>query len=283
MRFGLTAFCTDRSLDPGSLAAAVEAAGFDLLLFPDHTHIPVARRSPFPGGELPDHYARAHDPVVACAFAAAATSSLRIGIGVCLVPARDPIVLAKQVAGLDVLSGGRMALGVGAGWNAEEIADHGVDPRRRWAVLRDRVGAMKAIWSDEVASFRSEHASFGPMWSWPKPQQRPHPPILVGGHGPGVLARVVDYGDEWLAMVARGAPPLSERMATLRDLADAAGRRPPTVAVQVYGHPPDDAVIERYLSAGVGRIDLSLPHGPPAETVAAIGRLAETVARFSGG
>ena len=152
--FGLTAFSTDESADPGQIAAATEAAGFRLLLFPDHTHVPVARRTPYPGGgEMPAHYRRTHDPLVASAWAVSASQHLRVGIGVCLVPARDPIVLAKQVASLDVMSGGRFVLGVGAGWNDEEIADHGVDPARRWAVMRERVLAMRAIWTDDEAEF----------------------------------------------------------------------------------------------------------------------------------
>ena len=154
MRFGLTAFCTDRSPAPAVVAPLAESAGFDLLLFPDHTHIPVARATAFPGGgELPDQYRRTIDPLIACTAAAAATSRLRVGVGVCLVPARDPIVLAKQVASIDVVSNGRMVLGVGTGWNREEVADHGVEPSDRWEVMRERVLAMKEIWARDAASF----------------------------------------------------------------------------------------------------------------------------------
>ena len=279
MRFGLTAFCTAGSAGPGELAAAAEAAGFDVLLFPDHTHVPTDRSTPYPGGgDLPDHHRRIYDPFVAVAFAAAATTTLRVGVGVCLVPAREPIALAKTVASLDVLSGGRVVLGVGAGWNVQEVANHGVAGRDRWAVTRERVLAMKAIWTQDTAAFAGDHVRFSELWSWPKPLQRPHPPILVGGHGDGVLARVVEYGDEWLAMPAPGRPPLAERMATLAAMADAAGRARLAVSVQAYGCPPPPSVIDRLVAAGVDRVDLAVPHGPPAEmldTVAALGRSTE--------
>lgn len=282
MRFGLTAFCTDLSLGPAEVARAAEAAGFDLLLFPDHTHVPVRRRTPFPGGgELPHHYLRTHDPFVATAFAASATTTLRVGVGVCVVPAREPIALAKAVASLDVLSRGRFVLGVGSGWNGEEVEDHGVAGRDRWAVMRERVLAMKRIWTEDAASFDGEHVRFPPLWSWPKPVQQPHPPILVGGHGDRVLDRVVEYGDEWLAMPASGRPPLAERVATLRAKAWAAGRPPPSVAVQAYGFPPVAAVVERY--AGVAdRIDLAVPHAPPDEMHRTIFMLGEFAEQFRG-
>lgn len=282
MRFGLTAFCTDLSPAPTVLAPLVESAGFDVLLFPDHTHIPVSRLTPFPGGgDLPDQYRRTMDPLIACGSAAAVTTQLRLGVGVCLVPARDPIVLAKQVASIDCISAGRMVLGVGSGWNREEIADHGVEPAERWAVMRERVLAMKAIWMDDEASFDGKHVRLPPMWAWPKPVQRPHPPIMVGGFGPKVLERVVEYGDEWLAMHVPGGPPLRSRLDDLARLAERAGRECPLVSVQVYGMPPPDDVIERYVAAGIDRIDLTLPHADLAHTERNLSVLAATVARWS--
>lgn len=279
MEFGITAFCTAESADPAAVAVACEAAGFRTLLFPDHTHIPVSRRSPYPGGiELPDHYKRTHDPLIASAVACAATRTIRVGVGVCLIPARDPIVLAKQVASLDVLSGGRFVLGVGAGWNAEEVEDHGVAADDRWDVMRERVLAMKAIWAEDVASFEGRHVSFPPMWAWPKPLHGA-PSIIVGGHGDGVLRRVIEFGDEWLAMAAPGRPPLAERIAQLRTMAEAAGRERPRVSVQVYGADPDPRVIRKYAAAGVDRIDLSLPHGNCDENLAAIADLGRLVDR----
>lgn len=283
MRFGLTAFCTEASLGPAEVARAAEAAGFELLLFPDHTHVPADRRTPYPGGgDLPDHYRRTYDPFVAMAYAAAATTTLRVGVGVCLVPAREPIALAKTVATLDVLSGGRVVLGVGAGWNVEEVENHGVAAAERWAVMRERVLAMKRIWAGDTAAFAGEHVRFGELWSWPKPRQRPHPPILVGGHGARVLERVVEYGDEWLAMPAPGRPPLADRVATLRAMADAVGRPAPAVSVQAYGNPPSAAVVARYAAVPVDRVDLAVPHGPPAEMAAAIADLGRFAARFRG-
>ena len=278
--FGLTAFSTDLSADPGQLAVAAEGAGFELLLFPDHTHVPVARRTPYPGGgEMPAHYRRTHDPVVASGWALGASARLRVGIGVCLVPARDPIVLAKQVASLDVLSGGRFVLGVGAGWNAEEIADHGVSPASRWAVLRERVLAMREIWTHDEAEYHGDHVSFDALWSWPKPVQRPGPTIMVGGHGDGVIDRVVEYGDEWLVMPSPGRPPLRERIAVLRERAVAAGRACPAVSCQVYGE-LSPALVEKLVDSGVERIDLSVPHAPPEPMVDEIGRLGETIAAY---
>jgi probable F420-dependent oxidoreductase len=278
--FGLTAFSTDESADPGEIAAATEQAGFQLLLFPDHTHVPVSSRSQYPGGaEMPVHYRRTHDPIVACAWAISASSWLRVGVGVCLVPARDPIILAKQVASLDVMSGGRFVLGVGAGWNAEEIADHGVEPARRWAVLRERVLAMKAIWTCDEAEFHGRNVSFDPIWSWPKPVQRPHPRIMVGGHGDGVIDRVVEYGDEWLVMPSPGRPPLRERIRLLHDRADAAGRARPGVSCQVYGELQPE-LVDKLVDTGVERIDLSVRHAPPEQMVDEIGRLGETIGAF---
>lgn len=281
MHFGLTAFCTSESLDPAAVASASERAGFELLLFPDHTHIPTNRVSPYPGGgALPDHYRSTYDPLIACAFASCATTTLRVGVGVCLVTARDPIVLAKQVASLDVLSEGRFVLGVGVGWNAEEVADHGVAPRDRWRVMRERVLAMQQIWTSDEAEFSGAHVEFGPMWSWPKPVQRPHPPILVGGYGGSVLERVVEYGDEWLAMVVPGCPPLADRIGQLAEMAEAAGRARPAVSVQVYGTPPERRIIEKAIHAGVDRIDLSLPYGGPSEMIDAIAQLGEVIGPY---
>lgn len=281
MRFGLSVFATDQCASPAVIATAAEAAGFDVVLFAEHTHVPVDGSSPYPGGgEIPVHYRRTLDPFVAATAALAATTTLHAGTGVCLVPAHDPIVLAKAVASIDHLSGGRFVFGVGAGWNEAEVAAHGVEPSTRWRVLAERIAVMKALWTDDVASYAGDVHRLVPSWSWPKPHQRPHPPIVVGGHGPGVLRRVVAYGDEWLAMPSPGGPPMADRMADLARLADAAGRGRPAVSVQVYGSPPPDRVVERYVSLGVDRIDLGLPHVPPAPFADALAPLAALVARF---
>src|SRR5215210_8276250 len=198
MEFGLSMFVTDETATPAEVARITEERGFGALFFTEHTHIPVARATPWGGGaELPRHYWRCLDPFVALTAAAGATTTLRLGTGVCLVPQRDPIVTAKEVATLDLLSGGRFEFGVGAGWNREEIENHGTDFSRRFGILRERVEAMKAIWTSEEAAYHGRHVTFSGLAAWPKPVQRPHPPVLVGGNGPKVLDRVLTYGDVW--------------------------------------------------------------------------------------
>ena len=199
MEFGVGIFPTEDAQFPSELARLAEERGFDYLLFPEHTHIPASRRTPYPaGGELPPEYARTYDPFVALTAASTVTERLKIGTGICLVIERDPIITAKEVASLDVLSSGRFLFGVGAGWNVEEMENHGTDPSRRFGIMRERIEAMKAIWSKDEASYSGRYVNFERIWSWPKPVQKPHPPILVGGNGPQVLDRVLAYGDEWM-------------------------------------------------------------------------------------
>lgn len=260
VEFGLTVFSTDRSIRPDEVAEAAEASGFDLLYFPDHTHVPVRRQSPWPGdGEMPEEYARIFDPLIATAAALGVTTSLRTGPGVCLVAQRDPIVLAKQLASLDVLHGGRVLFGVGAGWSAEEAANHGLEPGERWAVMGEHVLAIRRIWTEEVASFHGDHLSMAEMRSWPKPLQRPGPPVLVGGDGPGVFARILDYGDGWYASPRPGLRPLGDRIAELRRLSAERGRPRPLVHVQVFGDTPPAKVIDKYRDAAADGIVLSVP------------------------
>jgi probable F420-dependent oxidoreductase len=197
--YGVTMFPTDYALRPDELARLLEERGFESVWFPEHTHIPVSRRTPYPGGgELPREYSHSYDPFVALTAAAAATSRLRLGTGVCLVIERDPIVTAKEVASLDFLSGGRFLFGIGGGWNAEEMADHGTDFKKRWRVLRERILAMKAIWTQEEGEFHGEFVNFDKTWSFPKPAQKPHPPVLIGGDGPTTFDRVIEFGDGWM-------------------------------------------------------------------------------------
>ncbi len=199
METGVAIFPTHDAIDPTTLARLVEARGHESLFFPEHTHIPAVRRSAYPGGgDLPRKYAHTYDLFVAMTAAAVATTRLRIGSGICLLIERDPIITAKEVASIDFLSGGRVDFGVGAGWNREEMENHGTDPRRRMAVLRERVEAMKTIWAEDEASYHGEHVDFDRVWSWPKPAQRPHPPVLVGGNGPTVTERVLAFGDAWM-------------------------------------------------------------------------------------
>jgi probable F420-dependent oxidoreductase len=249
METAVATFPTHDSIQPGPLARLVEERGHAALLFAEHTHIPASRESPWSGGpKLPRKYSHTYDLFVAMTASVAATSRLRVGSGICLVIERDPIITANEVASLDCLSGGRIDFGVGAGWNREEMANHGTDARRRMAVLRERVEAMKAIWTQAEASYEGEHVAFERIWCWPKPVQAPHPPVLVGGQGPTVLDRVLSFGDGWAPNHARGA--VLERIPELRARADDAGRR---VTVDVFGVPADPHVLEQYQQAGVRR------------------------------
>jgi probable F420-dependent oxidoreductase len=207
MKYGIAIFATEDSVHPGTLARMVEERGFESLFFTEHTHIPASRKTPYPpGGELPPEYSRTYDPFVALTAAASATEKLLLATGICLVTERDPIITAKEVASLDRLSGGRFLFGVGAGWNLEEMRNHGTDPRRRFSLMRERVEAMKAIWTQDEASYHGDQVDFDRIWCWPKPLQEPHPPVLVGGNGDKVLERVVTLsgGNPDLELIARG-------------------------------------------------------------------------------
>ena len=247
MNFGIGFFPTHDAMDPASLARLVEARGFESLFFPEHTHIPASRLSPWPGGpELPRKYSHTFDLFVAMTAAAAATTRLRVGSAICLLIERDPIATAKEVASIDVLSGGRVEFGVGAGWNREEMENHGTDPRKRMAILRERVEAMKVIWTEEEASYSGEHVNFDRIWSWPKPAQRPHPPILVGGNGPTVTDRVKAFGDAWIPNYSRDG--FLERARELKATAE----RP--ISLQVMGVPNKASVIASLEEEGFDRV-----------------------------
>jgi len=259
MDYGIVIFATDYSIRVDDLARAAEERGFESLWLPEHTHIPTSRRSPWPGGpELPKEYWHTHDPFVALATAAAVTTTLKVGTGICLLIERDPITTAKEVASLDMLSNGRFLFGIGGGWNAEEMGHHGTEFRTRWKVLRERVLAMKKIWTEDEASFDGEFVRFEPLWSWPKPVQKPHPPIVLGGHGPRALARVVDYCDGWLPISIRAGDLLGE-IKELRERARSKGRDPASISVSVYAAPPDAEILKQYRAGGVDRAIFALP------------------------
>ncbi len=261
MKFGVTMFPADYAIPVTELGRAVEESGFESLLFPEHTHIPSSRRTPWPGGrELPLEYSHTLDPFVAMGAVAAVTKTLKVGTGICLVIQRDPITLAKEVASVDHLSGGRVLFGIGGGWNAEEMEDHGTKPSLRWKIMRERVLAMKELWTRDEASYHGQFVNFEPSWSWPKPVQKPHPPILVGGDGPRTLERVVEYGDEWMPIPGRGGTNLGDRIAELQRMAKAAGRAP--IPVTIFGCPPDPAAIEAFAAMGVSRCLFWLPPAP---------------------
>jgi probable F420-dependent oxidoreductase len=219
MDFGIVMF-NGYPISPATLARAVEERGFESLFYPEHTHIPV--RSKRADGRPTEGYAHTYDPFVALAAAAVVTERIKLGTGVCLVPQRDPITTAKEVATLDHMSGGRFLFGVGAGWNREELANHGTDPKSRMAVLADRVRAMRTIWAEDEAEYHGTYVDFEKIWSWPKPIQRPGPPVLVGGNGPGTEDRVLDFGDEWLPQCGplRDVAELKTRIDSLRNRAE---------------------------------------------------------------
>ena len=268
MQAGIAYFPTHDGLGPAELARLVEDRGFRWLLWAEHTHIPASRETPWGGAPeappLPRQYARTYDPFVAAAYALSATRHLRVGTGVALVPQRDPIVTAKTVASLDHLSGGRFEFGIGAGWNREEMVNHGVVPRTRWRRLREHVLAMKAIWTQHEASFDGEFVSFDRIWCDPKPLQRPHPPILVGGNGRTVHDRVLEYGDAWMPGDVPGIVP---RIAELRQRADR------EIEVIISGPRPDAAQLAKYDAAGVDRALFWVPSARRSVIEAALDRI----------
>jgi len=232
MRIGVFYFPTDYGIDLAELARALEDRGFDSLYVPEHTHIPTSRKTPFGGGgELPQRYSHTYDPFVGLSFAAAVTKKLMLGTGICLIPERDPIVTAKCVASLDRMSGGRFVFGIGGGWNVEEMENHGAEYKTRFKLMRERILAMKAIWTEDAAAYHGEMVDFDPIWSWPKPAQRPHPPILLGGE--------TDY--------------------TLRQMADKHGRDFASLFISVFRAPADKAALAHYREAGIEEAVLEIP------------------------
>ena len=274
MEFGVAIFPTHDAIKPGDVARLAEERGQESLFFPEHTHMP-AGHTPHPSGRpLPRHYSHTFDLFVAATAAVSATSRLRVGSGVCLVIQRDPITTAKEVASVDYLSGGRFEFGVGAGWNRLEMENHGTDPRTRMALMRERVEAMKAIWTADEASYAGDFVQFERIWSWPKPAQRPHPPVLVGGDGPTVFDRVLAYGDAWMPNYAPAG--ILERAAALRAQAD----RP--VSLQVMGIPADPKALEAYAAAGFERAVHWLPSAGHSGVSRALDAWESAIADFTG-
>jgi probable F420-dependent oxidoreductase len=269
MQVGIAMFVTDYSIDVVSLAQKAEACGFDSVWLPEHPIIPVHTTTPFPGaadGVIPPYYAHAMDPFVALAAAAAVTSKLKLGTGICLVPERNPLHTAKEIATLDQISGGRFIFGIGAGWLKEETEIFGANFPRRWGVTREAVLAMKALWTQDEAEFHGDFIDFPAVKSYPKPVQKPHPPILLGGAAKNVLQRVVAYGDGW--MPTRLSPErLQENRNRLNELATAAGRDPATLPIRVFGAPNDADAKKRYEDAGAQAMVILLPPTKPDEAV----------------
>ena len=259
MKIGIFIFATSYAMRIDDLARAAEARGFESLFVPEHTHIPASRRSRWPGGaELPKEYWHTLDPFVALMAAAAATTTLRVGTGICLLTERDPLVAAKAVASLDVLSNGRAELGIGAGWNAEEMENHGTAFKTRFAVMSERARAIKTLWAEEEPEFHGHFVNFDKVWSYPKPVQKPNPPILIGGESIHTLRRVVRYGDGWLPR-ARGGFDAASNVARLQAVADEAERDMATLSISVFGAPTDAAALDAYREAGIQRAVLALP------------------------
>ncbi|HEV7627958.1 MAG TPA: LLM class F420-dependent oxidoreductase [Streptomyces sp.] len=273
MKFGVSTFITDQGIGPAALGRAVEERGFDSLLIAEHTHIPVERRSPYPGGgDLPEKYYRTLDPFVALSAAAAVTDRLLLGTGIALVAQRDPIITAKEVASLDLISQGRAVFGVGVGWNREEMENHGADPTTRGRMVNERLRAMRELWTSETAEFHGEFVDFDPVYSWPKPVQRPHPPIYVGG-AEGAFKRVAELGDAWLAN--RTTPEkLAPQIEQLRSIAKR------DVPVTVYAATDDPGMIERFTQLDVERLLLYLPTLPESESLKELDSLATVADRF---
>jgi probable F420-dependent oxidoreductase len=258
MKYGCYIFATDYSVRPDELARVLEDRGFESFWVPEHTHIPAGRQSPWPGGApLPREYWHTLDPFVALGAAAAVTSRIKLGTGICLVIERDPITLAKEVASLDWLSRGRVLFGVGGGWNAEEMGHHGTDFASRWTVLRERIAAMKAIWERDEAEYHGKYVNFDRLWSYPKPVQKPHPPILMGGTGPHARQRAAEFDGHWMPISSRD--PIDEGLADLRARAAKLGRDPATVTVSLFGAKPDEAKLATWRDQGVERAIFTLP------------------------
>jgi probable F420-dependent oxidoreductase len=274
MRIGAFYFPTDYGINLAELGRALEDRGFASLFVPEHTHIPVSRRSPFPGGgELPKRYAHTHDPFVGLAFAAAATKKLVVGTGICLVPQHEPIVTAKAIATLDQLSNGRFVFGIGGGWNVDEMENHGARYETRFKMMREYVLAMKALWTQDEASYHGEFVNFDPVWSWPKPAQRPHPPIILGGESDHTLRRVIDYCDGWFPR-PRGGFDVVQGVELLRRMATEKGRNPSTLTTIVFGAPNDAKVLESYEKAGIQSALLAIPDESPDEILRYLDKIA---------
>jgi probable F420-dependent oxidoreductase len=277
-QIGLQMWPTDYSASPVDVAVAAEERGFESIFVPDHTHIPTVRRTPYPeGGDLPLEYLHLLDPIAALAAMASATSRIRVGTAICLVVERDPIVLAKQVATIDHLSGGRFEFGVGGGWNQEEMANHGTVFASRWGLLRERVQAMRAIWSREEPEYHGNHVDFDPIWSWPKPVQRPGPPVLIAGSGPRALDRVLEYGDGWIPVIGWERGRLLDRVDQLR--AAARERERPVPTVTVVGVNPKPDVIAELADHGVDRALVGLPVADRDEMLRRLDRYGPLVSR----
>jgi probable F420-dependent oxidoreductase len=281
MQFGAAMFFTDYSMGAADLAQALEARGFESVWAPEHSHIPTSRRSPYQaGGDLPRQYYDVMDPFVTLSAAAAVTRTIKLGTGVCLIIQRDTIQTAKSVASLDQVSGGRFLFGIGGGWNAEEMEDHGTEFKTRFKLMRERVEAMKAIWTKDAAEYHGELVDFGPMAAWPKPVQKPHPPIIVGGAFPHSARRALRYGDGWIPNASRQHyADVTDFLPQYRAMASEMGRDTAQVPVTIWGATEDYDRLRRYQDQGIVRVIVSLPPEDAEKTLPALDRWAELIRR----
>ncbi len=277
MRIGLFPFSTDYSMPIDRLAIAAEERGFDSIWLPEHTHIPANRRTPYPGGgDLPKEYSHTLDPFVALGIAAGVTTKLKLATGICIAIEHQALTLAKTVATLDHISNGRVLLGLGAGWNREEMENHGTQYSSRFRKLEEQMAALREIWTNDEASFHGEFENFDDVWSWPKPVQNPHPPLILGGETDHTLRRIVRFGDGWLP---RAMKPeiVTKGMARLAQFAEEAGRDPASISVSVFAPPPKDMVINQFRETAVERVILMIPPQDEAKTLARMDRYAAWV------
>jgi probable F420-dependent oxidoreductase len=284
MKFGASMFFTDYSMTPTALARALEDRGFDIVWAPEHSHIPLSRKSAFVlGGDLPKRYYDVMDPFVSLTAAAMATTTLKIGTGVCLIAQRDPIQTAKLVASIDHISNGRFVFGIGNGWNQDEMENHGTAFATRHKLARERIEAMKAIWTQTKPEYHGEFVNFDPMMTWPKPLQKPHPPIIVGGAFPYSARRAIRYGDGWMPQVTdQATTPLIELIPRFRQLAAEAGRDPATLSISIGGQALDPDLIRRYQDQGVDRVSTSLLSEKEDTILPILDRWAEVIRTING-
>jgi probable F420-dependent oxidoreductase len=284
MKVGAAMFFTDYSMGAADLAQALEARGFESVWAPEHSHIPTSRRSPYQaGGELPKQYYDVMDPFVSLAAAAAVTKTIKLGTGVCLVIQRDTIQTAKSVASLDQVSGGRFLFGIGGGWNAEEMEDHGTEFKSRFKKMREQIEAMKEIWTKDAAEYHGDLVGFGPMAAWPKPVQKPHPPVIVGGAFPHSARRALRYGDGWIPNASRQQyADVTDYLPQFKEMAAQMGRDPAQVPVTIWGATEDYDRLRRYGDQGIVRVIVSLPPEKADKTLPALDRWAELIRRIGG-
>jgi probable F420-dependent oxidoreductase len=281
MEIGATMFFTDYAIAAQELGPALEQRGFESIWAPEHSHIPLSRRSPWPGGaELPKKYFDAMDPFVTLSVIAAVTRTLKLGTGVCLVIQRDTIQTAKLVASLDQISAGRFLFGIGGGWNAEEMEDHGTEFKTRFKKLREQMEAMKAIWTKTKPEYAGDLVKFPPMMAWPKPVQKPYPPIILGGAFPHAARRAIAYGDGWIPIAGRGDADLADQIVQFRRMAKEAGRDPDALPITIFSAPEDMDVLKKYRDMGVARALVGLPSASTEEVMPILDRWAELMHRI---